>query len=237
MDGLIGRLKDSQGDSVVMVWRGRRAKTADPILAGLGLTAKDASPAARAALAALVDERDSLRAQLTDALALADRDPGLPTLNRRAFLREVARAASAVERYKGEAAVLFIDLNGFKRINDTHGHAAGDAVLRHVTRLIATHIRDSDRFGRMGGDEFAVLLSQVPAEEAHRKAAHLAHVIATTACVFEGVSHTVSASIGAHPFRWDDPKPTQDPEWLLAKADEAMYAAKHAARRTLAANG
>lgn len=219
-----------------MVWRGRQNKAADPMLEGLGLSGKDVSSKARAVLAALLDERDSLRAQLTDAMALADRDPGLPALNRRAFLREVGRAASAVERYRGEAAVLFIDLNGFKRINDSHGHAAGDAVLRHVTRLIATNIRDSDRFGRMGGDEFAVLLSQVPADEAHRKADQLAQAIASAPCLFEGVSHSVSASVGAHPFRWDDPKPTQDPEWLLAKADEAMYAAKHAARRAQTAN-
>jgi diguanylate cyclase (GGDEF)-like protein len=222
---------------VGMVWFAFKRPPLDPLLATLGLSPRDMSSAGRAALAALADENASLRAQLKDAQALADRDPGLPTLNRRAFLRELARAASYVERYKGEAAVLFIDLNGFKAINDTHGHAAGDAVLKHVTRLIAVHIRDSDRFGRMGGDEFAVLLSPVPAEEARRKAAALAEVIAKTPCVYAGVRCHVTASIGAHPFRWDDPSPTQDPEWLLARADEAMYAAKYAGRKQAAANG
>jgi diguanylate cyclase (GGDEF)-like protein len=219
-----------------MVWFARSRRTLDPLLGTLGLSAKDVTPAGLAALRALADENAGLRAQLKDALALADRDPGLAVLNRRAFLRELSRAASYVERYKGEAAVLFIDLNGFKRINDNYGHAAGDAVLKHVARLIGQHIRDSDRFGRIGGDEFAVLLAHCSAEEALAKANFLADVIAEHPCLQRGDRLLVSASIGAHPFRHDDPHWTPDPELLLARADEAMYAEKHAGRMPKTAN-
>lgn len=220
-----------------MVWSLFARRPADPLLERLGLKHKDVSPPARAVLSTLVDENDGLRAQLKDAQALADRDPSLPALNRRAFLREVGRSASYVERYKDQAAVIFIDLNGFKKLNDSYGHAAGDAVLKHIARQISQSIRESDRFGRMGGDEFAVLLNHVSAAEAHAKAASLSRVIEQRPCVYAGVTHHITASIGAHPFRWDDPAVTQDPELLLARADEAMYAAKHAARAETAANG
>lgn len=219
-----------------MGWIARKRRTQDPLLAALGLRASDLTPAGLAALRTLADENAGLRAQLKDAMALADRDPGLGTMNRRAFVRELGRTASYIERYQGEAAVLFIDLNGFKRINDAHGHAAGDAVLRHVAKLISHHIRDSDRFGRIGGDEFAVLLNHCSAEEAHRKADYLANVIANNPCEHRGERHLVSASIGAYPFRCNDPHWTPDPELLLARADEAMYADKHAGRLARAAN-
>lgn len=219
-----------------MVWSLFSRRPQDPLLERLGLKRKDVSPAARAVLETVVDENDSLRAQLKDAQALADRDPSLPALNRRAFLREVGRSASYVERYRDQAAVIFIDLNGFKKLNDTYGHAAGDAVLKHIARVIGQSIRDSDRFGRMGGDEFAVLLNHVTPAEAHAKAASLARLIAERPCTYAGVTHAITASIGAHPFSWDDQTITLDPELLLARADEAMYAAKHAARADSVAN-
>jgi diguanylate cyclase (GGDEF)-like protein len=220
-----------------MVWSLFRRKRPDPVLEALGLRPKDVSARARDALAILVDQNASLKAQLKDAMALADRDPHLPAMNRRAFLRELARTASYVARYKTEAAVLFIDLNNFKQVNDAYGHAAGDAVLKHVSRLIVQNIRDSDRIGRVGGDEFAVLLAQAGREEAQAKAQSLAAAIMARPCLHAGVRHQIGASVGAHAFRWSDEHATLDPEVLLARADEAMYAAKHAARRAAVANG
>src|SRR5262245_59501903 len=110
--------------------------TTDPLLRQLGLTARDLSAKALNALRAIAAERDTLQEQLEAAEALADRDALTPTFNRRGFIRELHRTMSELERYAVPAAVLFLDLDGFKSINDTHGHAAGDAVLRHVGRVL-----------------------------------------------------------------------------------------------------
>src|SRR5262249_48286390 len=120
------------------------AATIDPLLKRFGLRARDLTPIARAALEALAAERDHLAEQLELAEALADRDPLTPTVSRRCFMRELHRTMSEVERYKTPAAVLFIDLDGFKAVNDTCGHAAGDAVLCHVGSVLGDNVRESD---------------------------------------------------------------------------------------------
>jgi len=180
---------------------------------------------AEEAMRALAAENAALRARLAESEALADRDTLTPALNRRGFMRELHRSLSVVERYKRPAAVLYIDLDGFKTINDSHGHAAGDAVLQHVARLLLDHVRESDVVGRIGGDEFGVILNDVGAEEAARKADALAVAIDGAALIHEGVGHRVRGSIGLHVMQTPE-----DPETALARADEAMYAEKHARR-------
>lgn len=130
---------------------------------------------------------------------------------------------SEVERYKTAAAVLYIDLDGFKALNDGYGHAAGDAVLRHVGRLLLDSVRESDVVGRLGGDEFGVILDRVGAEEARAKAQVLTETINTSAIIHAGVPHRIAASVGVHPI-----SAVEDPELAIARADEAMYADKHA---------
>lgn len=169
---------------------------------------------ARRAVEALLDA-------LAEAEALADRDSLTPVLNRRAFMREVARMTAFVERYGRPAAVLYLDLDGFKAVNDNFGHAAGDAVLRHVGLMLREHVREFDVVGRIGGDEFAVILAQVSAEEAAAKAQALRALLAATPCVHEGQEHMVRASIGVHPLA-----ALEDAEAALSRADEAMFAAK-----------
>jgi diguanylate cyclase (GGDEF)-like protein len=190
-----------------------------------GLSARDASPAALATLQALCLERDALAERLVAAEALADRDTLTPTANRRAFMRELHRTMSEVERYGMAAAVLYIDLDGFKAINDSHGHAAGDAVLRQVGRLLVDQVRESDVVGRIGGDEFGIILNHAPADEARAKARSLAHEIDRATVTHAGISHRVKASIGVHAIA-----AVEDPETALARADEAMYADKYARR-------
>ncbi len=193
------------------------------LLQALGLRRHDVSAAALAVLGRLTAQRDELAAKLAEAEALADRDTLVHVFNRRAFLRELHRTMSEVERYKTAAAVLYIDLDGFKALNDGYGHAAGDAVLRHVGRLLLDSVRESDVVGRLGGDEFGVILDRVGAEEARAKAQVLTETINTSAIIHAGVPHRIAASVGVHPI-----SAVEDPELAIARADEAMYADKHA---------
>lgn len=201
------------------------AATIDPLLERFGLRARDLTPAARAAFEALAAERDDLAEQLELAEALANRDPLTPTVSRRFFMRELHRTMSEVERYKTPAAVLYIDLDGFKAVNDTCGHSAGDAVLCHVGRVIGDNIRESDVVGRLGGDEFGVILNRVGPDEARAKAQILSEVVNNSAIIHAGVPHRVCASIGVHLI-----SASEDPETAIARADEAMYAEKYARR-------
>ncbi|MBY0568503.1 MAG: GGDEF domain-containing protein [Hyphomonadaceae bacterium] len=195
------------------------------LLQELGLTRRDVSDDALAVLARLRDEAAAMAERLAAAEALADRDMLAPVFNRRGFLRELHRTMSEVERYKTPAAVLYIDLDNFKAVNDAYGHAAGDAILTHVGTLLAESVRESDVVGRLGGDEFGVILNRVGAEEARAKAASLSDQINAGVLIFAGQRHRIQASVGLHVIAL-----TEDPETAIARADEAMYAEKYARR-------
>jgi diguanylate cyclase (GGDEF)-like protein len=195
------------------------------LLQELGLSRRDVSEAAIDVIERLTTERNDLIARLAAAEELADRDGLAPTLNRRAFLRELHRTMSEVERYKTPAAVLYLDLDGFKAVNDSYGHAAGDAILRHVGLLLLDSVRESDVVGRLGGDEFGVILNRASADEARAKAASLSDHINNSAILHAGIAHRIRASVGVHAIAL-----AEDPETAIARADEAMYADKHARR-------
>ncbi|WP_433304068.1 diguanylate cyclase domain-containing protein [Actinoplanes sp. CA-030573] len=140
--------------------------------------------------------------------------------NRAGFMREL-QARSAASRPAATAA-LFIDLDGFKAVNDHHGHAAGDEVLTHVAARLTARVPSDCTVGRLGGDEFAVLAPATPPEEhIHLLAARLQAAISEPIFLRCGTSVRVGASIGVHvaqaPF---------DPDHLLHEADSAMYAVK-----------
>ena len=195
------------------------------LLQGLGLSPHDVSPKAAAVFERLTAERDEMMARLAAAEALADRDTLAPVFNRRAFLRELHRTMSEVERYKTPAAVIYVDLDGFKTLNDSYGHAAGDAVLTHVGRMLLDSVRESDVVGRLGGDEFGVILNRAAADEARAKARALSEQLHATPIIHAGTPHRIHASFGVHPIA-----AVEDPETAIARADEAMYADKHARR-------
>ena len=205
--------------------RSKPAAETSQLLQGLGLEARDVSESGIAVLERLSGELAELKAKLEAAEALADRDTLAPVFNRRAFLRELHRTMSEVERYKTPAAVIYIDLDGFKAVNDEYGHSAGDAVLRHVGLLLMDSVRESDVVGRLGGDEFGIILNRATAEEAATKAASLSDKINSSAILYAGVPHRIRASVGVHPIAL-----AEDPETAIARADEAMYAEKHARR-------
>ena len=137
-------------------------------------------------IAALTREIETLRAEVERLRLLADHDTLTPVLNRRAFVRELSRTIAYCRRYGATAAVLYLDLDGFKAVNDQFGHPAGDAALVRIAELLTAHVRESDVVARLGGDEFAVLLLQVDAEAAAAKARSLAEAIAAEAFAFEG---------------------------------------------------
>lgn len=156
----------------------------------------------------------------------ADHDglTGLP--NRTLFHHSVAQNLALCERNHQELCVLFIDLDGFKAVNDTLGHAAGDQLLREVSQRIAKACRSSDICSRLGGDEFAVALIHSDLEQSRVFAARLVELISQPYALGEKRAE-VSASIGVAHF----PSVANDADTLLQKADQAMYEAKAAGKR------
>jgi len=155
----------------------------------------------------------------------ADVDPLLDILNRRGFERELKRSLAYLQRYKGEAALLFIDLDGFKAINDQHGHAAGDALLKAVARELTGHVRASDVVARLGGDEFGVLLWNLAAPQAAAKARDLEKLIETVSVAHGEAQLAVGASAGLVPLVVG-----ATPDEMIDAADKAMYVRKRERR-------
>jgi diguanylate cyclase (GGDEF)-like protein len=170
-------------------------------------------------------ELDAARRRMAVLEAHAEIDPLTGLLNRRGFERELARALAHTKRYGASAALLFIDLDGLKPVNDRHGHAAGDAVLQAVAAVLARHVRASDLVARLAGDEFAVLLWHVGQADAEHKAALLEAVISRTTATHVGTALAVGASVGAAPLL-----PLDAPADVLERADRAMYARKRAGK-------
>ncbi|HEY7799547.1 MAG TPA: GGDEF domain-containing protein [Hyphomonadaceae bacterium] len=208
----------------------------DPALRVAGLFAVPEShltPQVRTAFNVLIGEIDSLRLDveqlklsLAEAEASADHDPLAPVYNRRAFMREASRVVALVKRHEIEASLIYFDLNNFKEINDTHGHPAGDTVLRAIGETLIRQTRETDIVGRIGGDEFAVVLTHLAPNAAKQKAEALAAAICTERVLHGGEPLFISAAIGIAHF-----KPGDSAEGVLARADEAMYADKALHRR------
>jgi len=184
--------------------------------------AKATRPAAKG-LASLRAEIARLRGELINAEwkiaeleTRADIDPLLEIFNRRGFERELKRSL---------AALVYLDLDGFKAVNDRHGHAAGDALLKLAAREISRHVRTSDVVARLGGDEFAVLLWNLNETQALAKARDLEAVVAR-ASLNEGEARiSVGASAGAVTLSAE-----LTPAQVIEAADKAMYARKQERR-------
>jgi len=224
------------------VTRGSRAIGADKAAAPATAPAARASVAAipeneftpkvRAALAALTRQLDDLRGELEATRARleaaeknADQDDLLPLLNRRAFVHSLTRHISFVDRYQTPSSLIYFDLNNFKLVNDAHGHAGGDAVLRQFASVLIANVRESDTVGRVGGDEFAILLTHTDQTQAHKKADQLAEQVRTSPAIWNGQTIALSFAYGAFELKGGD-----NAEDAMARADEAMYRHKRAAR-------
>lgn len=165
---------------------------------------------------------------------LAERDDLTGLYNRRGFMDQLGPEIRRSERFGKELSIILIDIDHFKRVNDLNGHAAGDAVLRTVGRLIQVHSRAFDVAGRIGGEEFCILLPETTLNEALTLAERLRNTIAETVFDHEGgVMQQVTASFGVASY------PAHANETaLLSAADKALYRAKEAGRnRVIAAAG
>lgn len=153
---------------------------------------------------------------------LATNDSLTRVLNARSFAERLAQELERNRRYNRPMAVLYLDLDNFKAVNDTHGHQTGDAVLRLVADAIRRAVRGADIVGRMSGDEFAVLMPETDGAEADAVAQRLSQGLATA---FHG-SPTVTASIGVVSCA----ATKADSDDVLRSADQAMYEAKRAGK-------
>jgi diguanylate cyclase (GGDEF)-like protein len=154
------------------------------------------------------------------ALSITDSLTGIH--NRRYFQDRLRAEMSRVRRTSGSLAVIMLDIDHFKRINDQHGHAAGDGVLQELCRRISLRLRRSDVFCRLGGEEFMVLCPNTDGVQAYSLAVELWEVLRSTP--MDGVG-TVTASFGVASWRVDE-----GVDGLLLRADSAVYAAKQAGR-------
>jgi diguanylate cyclase (GGDEF)-like protein len=170
-----------------------------------------------------------LQARLAEAEGLADRDALTPLFNRRALMRELARARAATERYGGPASLVYFDLDGLKAINDRFGHSAGDEILKLFAGIVVNTLRITDLSGRIGGEEFAALLpcsleEGVIAAERVREAFERSGIVDETG----PVDTTVSIGVAGGPAG-------TELEVLLAAADAALYQAKRGGRNRVEA--
>jgi len=161
------------------------------------------------------------RLAFLERLAVTDELTGL--LNRRGFEQEIRRTMEGAKRYQEKGVLIFIDLDAFKPINDTHGHAAGDAVLRHLGELLLKNVRGTDSVGRLGGDEFAILLTRSTWGDGLKRAEFFDKLVNGTSITWNGEVVEVRASFGFQTYGPDD-----DLSQLLKTADEAMYISKRA---------
>ncbi|MCC7510862.1 MAG: sensor domain-containing diguanylate cyclase [Planctomycetes bacterium] len=162
----------------------------------------------------------------TELLRLATVDPLTGVLNRRAFSEQAERELARARRYNNPLSTLMLDIDWFKQINDTMGHAAGDHVLRELSRIMERTLRETDIIGRVGGEEFAAILIETPLQGAVETAERIREAIAAEEFTYEGGPIRITASIGVAEFMTGD-KTVED---TLKRADSYLYHAKQSGR-------
>jgi diguanylate cyclase (GGDEF)-like protein len=235
----VGRASAAARTGVVRYLRRANAAAAEPLAPSsgidatvLGIPESEFTPRVRDAIMKLMGEAKNLRHELQQTRARlentereADQDHLLPVLNRRAFVRELTRRIAFSARYGTPSSLVYFDLDGFKLVNDTYGHAGGDAVLAHFAETLAKNVRETDMVGRLGGDEFGLVLTHATHEQANGKAKSLLDALGRSPAIFNGQVLPIGVSFGAFELRAGE-----DAQTAMARADEAMYTRKRAAR-------
>ena len=174
-----------------------------------------------------LEEEIEAREKLARELAiLAATDVLTGATSRRRFLELVDSEARRLSQEPRPLSMILTDIDHFKRVNDGHGHAGGDEALRHFVRRMRVGLRDTDVIGRLGGEEFAILLPDTPIERAVEVAERLRADLASNVMMWEGSTVTITACFGVACFL----SPQDDPSKVMSRADRAVYAAKNAGR-------
>jgi two-component system, cell cycle response regulator len=168
-----------------------------------------------------------------EKLALTDPLTGLP--NRRAVEDWATRELSGATRHGFSFWVIAVDLDRFKKVNDTFGHEAGDEVLKKFAKILKTYSRRSDICGRLGGEEFLIVITHATAKDVERVVERVRSEIEATPFTFKGCSLRVTASFGISGFEAN--RPQHDFSTLLAQADGALYSAKRLGRNRIEFSG
>lgn len=176
----------------------------------------------------LVFELEATRSQLAE-LVVRDELTGIS--NRRHFMATLQREWDLARRHASIGTLLLIDIDAFKRVNDTHGHLCGDAVLREVAKTIGGSLRHVDLLARFGGEEFIVFLPHTDSFGALDVAERIRSRVQAAQVPWQGLQISVTLSIGVAPIRRE--LPTLD--WMIHEADTALYAAKAAGRNCVRA--
>lgn len=173
----------------------------------------------------LKQEIVSLKEQLAEMKQHAYHDVLTGIANRRQFVESLENRVARCRRYGDNCAVLFLDVDNLKAVNDEHGHAAGDALLVRLAEILTGNTRTTDVVARIGGDEFGLLLDNLNGDQVEEKIDFLAEQLDTVNFVHEGRKMPLSASIG---YCFVGPQDTT--EGLMTRADAAMYRIKGRAR-------
>ncbi|MAL78418.1 MAG: GGDEF domain-containing protein [Sneathiella sp.] len=199
----------------------------------MGIPDAEFTPRVQAAISLLMSEAEELRHTVSDlsrrlelAEQLADLDSLLPVYNRRAFVRELTRVQASARRYGTEASLVYLDLDQFKAINDDLGHEAGDHVLGEVVKRLKDSVRETDIIGRLGGDEFGLILTRTRPEDAHHLLDRLRRQFTDNPIVWKGREISSRMSSGVVSIHAG-----LQPEETLSLADDAMYRHKNGESR------
>jgi len=174
----------------------------------------------------LRNEVARLLARIHELECLAGQDALVKLPNRRAFHIMLQNVIDRVGRYDEQAALIFIDVDGLKEINDVYGHVVGDAALVRISELIVESVRNSDHVGRLGGDEFAVVLEHSSELEGWEMALRIVEHVCAAQWTVGGHSVELSVAVGVGSIRADD-----DAAAVLTRADAQMYRIKRSSRK------
>jgi diguanylate cyclase (GGDEF)-like protein len=178
-------------------------------------------------------EAQSVKQAMAEVKRAAEIDPLTKLPNRVLLLDRIAQAIAAAKRHGARTALLFVDLNEFKKINDAFGHAVGDEVLQHVAQRLSAVVRAADTVSRYGGDEFLILLTEVSQPEDAGLIADKLLIVLGAPCEVNGHVLRLTASVGISIY----PDDGEDITTLVDRADAAMYRAKHSVRSSFAFHG
>ncbi len=194
----------------------------------LGIPQTEMTPRVQKAIMTLMAEVEHMRFELEIAHRripelekLADQDSLIDISNRRAFVREMTRMISYSDRYGINSSLIFLDMNDLKVINDTYGHKVGDQALTHIAQTMLSNLRDSDIIGRLGGDEFGIILPKSNEKNADIKAQKILALIEKKPLIVQGKTIPLKIAYGIYPLHSGI-----SPAQALDHADKKMYSHK-----------